>query len=184
MAELALFLLSEQPRLQDEAAAEAREALGAGAADPDLPDRLKLLRLILEESMRLYPPVPRFDRQAAAADRLGDAEVEPGDIVSIWPWLRHRHQALWDDPDAFDSGRFGPGGRARHRFQYIPFGAGPRTCVGARFAMAEALTILARWLSDWRFAPAGGHEVKASGMVTLRPQGGLPLVLSPRQDHV
>ena len=138
-----LFLLSEQPRLQDEAAAEAREALGAGAADPDLPDRLKLLRLILEESMRLYPPVPRFDRQALGPDRLGEAEVAAGDIVSIWPWLIHRHRKLWDDADAFDPERFAARGRERHRFQYLPFGGGPRVCVGARFATAEALTILA-----------------------------------------
>jgi cytochrome P450 len=175
-----LFLLSERPELQEEAAAEAVGALAAGPEDRDLPDRLVLLRRILEESMRVYPPVPRFDRQAIAADRLGEAEVAPGDIVSIWPWLLHRHRALWDDPDAFDPDRFGPGGAERHRFQYIPFGGGPRVCVGARFATAEALTILAHWLARWRFAPLPGREVRLSGMVTLRPKGGLPLVLGRR----
>jgi len=175
-----LFLLSEQADLQDRAAAEARNALGAGADDSDLPDRLPLLRLILEETLRLYPPAPRFDRQAAAADRLGAAEIAPGDIVSIWPWLIHRHRQLWDDPDAFDPDRFAPGGPERHRFQYLPFGGGPRLCVGARFATAEALTILAHWLGEWRFAPVSGHAVQPSGMVTLRPAGGLPLVLARR----
>ena len=175
-----LFLLAEQPELQDQAAAEAREALAAGAADPDLPDRLKLLRRILEESMRLYPPVPRFDRQALGPDRLGDAEVAAGDIISIWPWLIHRHRRLWDDADVFDPDRFAAGGRERHRFQYLPFGGGPRVCVGARFATAEALTILAYWLSRFRFAPIPGREVRPSGMVTLRPAGGLPLLLSRR----
>ena len=173
-----LFLLSEQAELQEEAAAEARTALAAGAAD--LPDRLLLLRRILEETLRLYPSAPRFDRQAAAPDRLGEHEVEPGDIVSIWPWLLHRHRALWDEPDAFDPGRFAEGGRPRHRFQYIPFGAGPRTCVGARFAASEALTILALWLARWRFMPVPGHEVRTHGMVTLRPAGGMPLRLEPR----
>ena len=76
--------------------------------------------------------MPRFDRQAIGADRLGDEAVEPGDIVSIWPWLLHRHARLWDDPDAFDTDRFAPTKDGRHRFQYLPFGAGPRTCVGAR----------------------------------------------------
>ena len=74
-----------------------------------------------------------------------------GDIVSIWPWLIHRHRELWDDPDAFDPDRFAARARtSRHRFQYLPFGGGPRLCVGARFATVEALTILAHWLARWR----------------------------------
>jgi cytochrome P450 len=174
-----LFLLAEQPELQSEVATEAQSALSAGAEDPDLPERLPSLRRFIEESMRLYPPVPRFDRQAMAADRLGEAEVGPGDIVSIWPWLLHRHRALWDDPDAFDADRFKPE-TSRHRFQYLPFGGGPRLCVGARFAMAEALTVLAHWLARWRFAPKPGREVRLSGMVTLRPKGGLKLRLAAR----
>ena len=175
-----LFLLSEQPTLQDEVSVEARAALAAGDDDADLPERLPSLRRVIEESMRLYPPVPRFDRQALAADRLGAAEVAKGDIVSIWPWLLHRHQALWDDADAFDPDRFGPGGKPRHRFQYLPFGGGPRLCVGARFAMSEALTVLAHWFAHWSFAPTPGREVRPSGMVTLRPAGGLPLMLARR----
>jgi len=173
-----LYLLAEQPELQERLAAEAAAAL-AGGEETELPARLPKIRLALEESLRLYPPAPRFDRQAVAADRLGDEEVRPGDIVSIWPWLLHRHQALWDDPDVFDPERFADGGE-RHRFQYIPFGGGPRFCVGARFATVEALTILAYWLSRWRFDPMPGHEVRVHGMVTLRPAGGLPLVLSRR----
>ena len=175
-----LYLLSEQPELQEQAAKEAEKALESGA-DADLPDRLPLLRAILEESLRLYPPVPRFDREAVAADLIGEHSVEPGDLISIWPWILHRHKKLWDNPDAFDAGRFGPDGKHDgHRFQYLPFGGGPRTCVGARLAMAEALTILAIWLSSWRFAPAPGRQVNVSGMVTLRPRGGLPLMLSRR----
>jgi len=176
-----LFLLSEQPDLQAEAAAEAQAALAAGEDDADLPGRLPLLRRIVEESMRLYPPVPRFDRQAVAADRLGEHEVGAGDIVSIWPWLIHRHRGLWDDADRFDPDRMLPEAKAkRHRFQYLPFGGGPRLCVGARFATSEALTVLAHWLSHWRFAPMPGREVRPSGMITLRPAGGLPLVLTRR----
>lgn len=175
-----LYLLSEQPYLQDQTAAEAEAALSSGI-DGDLPDRLPLLRAILEESLRLYPPVPRFDREAVAADMLGEHEVRPGDLVSIWPWIIHRHRQLWDRPDVFDPERFARGRKdERHRFQYIPFGGGPRTCVGARLAMAEALTILAIWVSRWRFAPMAGREVLVSGMVTLRPRGGLPLRLSRR----
>jgi cytochrome P450 len=175
-----LYLLSEQPELQDRIAAEAEVALSSGA-DTDLPNRLPLLRAVLEESLRLYPPVPRFDREAVAADMLGEHEVQPGDLVSIWPWIIHRHKKLWDDPDLFDADRFTSERRkAYHRFQYIPFGGGPRTCVGARLAMAEALTILAIWLARWRFQPLPDRDVRVSGMVTLRPKGGLPLRIEHR----
>lgn len=177
-----LYLLSEQPALQDEVAAEAAAALAGGEEDAQLPHRLPLLRRVLEESMRLYPPVPRFDRQAVAADELGGHEVRPGDLVSIWPWLLHRHRGLWDDADAFEPSRWTDSERTdRHRFQYIPFGGGPRVCVGMRFAVAEATSVLAHWLRGWRFAPVPGRAVKASGMVTLRPAGGLPLRLAPRR---
>lgn len=175
-----LFILSRLPELQEEAATEAQGAIGKGS-DPGLPDRLPLLRAILDETLRLYPSAPRFDREAVEADRLGEYDVGAGDIVSIWPWLIHRHEKLWHEPDRFDHSRFlGDGRKQWHRFQYIPFGAGPRTCVGARFAIAEALTVLAQWLAAWRFASAAGHKVQTSGMVTLRPKGGLPLILSRR----
>jgi cytochrome P450 len=176
-----LFLLAEQPDWQARVAEEARVALSAGTEDAQLPERLPLLRRVLEETLRLYPPAPRMDRQAVAPDRLGEEDVARGDIVSLWPWLLHRHKRLWEDPDAFDPDRFAPERKAeRHRFQYIPFGAGPRTCVGARFATAEALAILAHWLARWRFAPISGRSVAVSGMVTLRPKGGLPLRIAPR----
>ncbi|HET9353364.1 MAG TPA: cytochrome P450, partial [Sphingomicrobium sp.] len=165
-----------QPELQEELAAEARAALAGG--EDDVAERTRRLRLFLSESLRLYPPVPRFDRQAVAADRLGEHVVEPGDIISIWPWLLHRHKKLWDDPDAFDIDRFAEKG-GRHRFQYMPFGAGPRTCVGAQFATTEALTLLAHWLGAWRFVDLG-HPAEAAGMVTLRPKGGLPLRVERR----
>ncbi|HEX8528272.1 cytochrome P450 [Allosphingosinicella sp.] len=170
-----LFLLSEQPQLQERVAAEARASAGSDADD------LPLLRRVIEESLRLYPPAPRFDRQAVEDDRLGGHEIRSGDIISIWPWLVHRHTALWDDPDAFDSDRFLPERRAaQHRFQYIPFGGGPRVCVGARFAMAEAVAVLASWVSHWSFEPVPGRIVRPSGTVTLKPEGGLPLRLARR----
>lgn len=174
-----LFLLAEQPYWQERVAGEARAALAAPGET--LSDRLPILRRVLEEAMRLYPPVPRLDRQAAAADTLDGHQVQPGDIVSIWPWLLHRHQALWNDADAFDPDRWLPERRAAcHRFQYIPFGAGPRICVGMRFATVEALVVLAHWLAEWRFLPIPRREVRPHGSVTLRPAGGLPLRLERR----
>ena len=172
-----LFLLAAQPELQEELAAEARSALAEGWEEITL-DRLPRLHLMFQESLRLYPPVPRLDRQAIAADRYGDVEVQPGDIVSVWPWLLHRHAKLWDNPDAFDIDRFATKS-GRHRFQYLPFGAGGRICVGAHFAMTEAIAILAHWLGEWRFVDTG-RSVRVAGLVTLRPAGGLPLRLERR----
>ncbi len=176
-----LYLLSEQPELQQQAAAEVQ--CEAGTADGDLPERVPILHRILSEALRLYPPVPRFDRQALGPDQIGQAAIAAGDIISIWPWIIHRHKRLWDDPDAFDADRFTQARKASyHRFQYIPFGGGPRVCVGARFATLEALTVLARWLAAWQFDPAPGNRVEAVGSVTLRPKNGLPLRLTPRRD--
>jgi cytochrome P450 len=173
-----LFLLAAQPELQEDLAAEAQSALAGGLDEAALTERLPRLRLMLQESLRLYPPVPRFDRQAIAADRLGDVDVQPGDIVSIWPWLLHRHAKLWDNPDTFDIDRFA-NKDGRHRFQYLPFGAGGRICVGAKLAMTESLTVLAHWLNEWRFVDTG-RTVRPAGIVTLRPAGGLPLRLERR----
>jgi len=173
-----LYLLSEQPELQEELAGEASGAIASDWQESPTTDSLPRLYAFLQESMRLYPPVPRFDRQATAADRLGEAEIQPGDIVSIWPWLLHRHRRLWDDPDAFVADRFA-GKRERHRFQYLPFGGGSRTCVGAHFATVEALTLLALWLANWRFVSIG-QAVRVSGLVTLRPVPGVLLRLERR----
>lgn len=173
-----LYCLAAQPALQEEARAEA---LAAEAADPGVRiERLPLLHQIFEEAMRLYPPAPRFDREALADDELAGVPIAKGELVSIWSWVIHRHRKLWNDPDAFDHTRFAPQARAQlHRFQYIPFGGGPRVCVGARFATMEALLILARWLSVRRFTLPPGWQPDPVGAVTLRPRGGMILQAEP-----
>ena len=169
-----LYCLAAQPALQDAARAEA---LAAEETDPgERIERLPLLHQIFEEAMRLYPPAPRFDREALADDELAGVPIAKGDLVSIWSWVIHRHRKLWDHPDSFDHTRFAPEARAQlHRFQYIPFGGGPRVCVGARFATMEALLILARWLSVRRFSMPPGWQPDPVGAVTLRPRGGMIL---------
>ena len=175
-----LYLLSELPDLQDRLAEEARAALcDTSPQEASVMQQLPQAYSVLQEALRLYPPAPRFDRQALEGDELYGNAVEPGHIVSIWPWLLHRHSKLWDDPDAFDPERFAVGTLRPSRFQYLPFGAGPRVCVGAQFAIVEALVILAHWLSAWRFASTG-RSAQPSGLVTLRPGGGVPLRLFKR----
>ena len=176
-----LYLLSEQQELQDALAEEALAALGSAEWGKEpVTASLPQLHAALQEALRLYPPAPRFDRQAVGSDVLPNgARIDKGHVVSVWPWLLHRSRRLWDDPDAFDPERFAPGKPKPNRFQYLPFGAGPRICVGAQFATVEALTILAHWLAEWRFKPIG-HRVEVAGMVTMRPKGGLPLRLERR----
>lgn len=171
-----LYCLAGQPALQEEVREEALAA--ASLAPAERYEAMPVMRMVLEEAMRLYPPAPRFDREAQADDQLGDLAVKAGDLVSIWPWVIHRHRSLWDDPDRFDHRRFAPEARAKlHRFQYLPFGGGPRVCVGMRFAMVEALLILGTWLSHYRFALPSGFRPDPVGAVTLRPRGGMPLLV-------
>lgn len=179
-----IYLLAAQAPLQEQVRAEAQAALASGDA-ATLPDRLLLLRRVVEESLRLYPPAPRMDREAVADatienERAGTVEIKKGDLLSMWPWVLHRHRNWWDDPDRFDPDRFLPERRtAYHRHQYIPFGAGPRICVGARFAMTEALIILAYWVSARAFSLPEGFRPDPAASITLRPRGGMPLMVAP-----
>jgi cytochrome P450 len=172
----AIYLLAGQPDLQEEARLEAQSALGGDVAT--LTDRLPLLRQILDETMRLYPSAAQIVREAVADDNMDGVAVRRGELIMIYPWILHRHRKLWDRPDSFDHTRWAPENKAKlHRYQYIPFGAGPRICVGARFAITEALIILAHWLAARRFRLPPGLKPQPYGNVTLRPKDGMPLIV-------
>ncbi len=174
----AIYLLAGQPELQEEARAEALANLDGDVAT--LAERLPLLRQILDETMRLYPSALQLIREAVADDDMLGVPAKKGELMFIYPWIVHRHRQLWDNPDGFDHHRFAPENKAQqHRFQYIPFGVGPRICVGARFAITEALIILAHWLSVRRFSLPPGFRPLPYGNVTLRPKGGMPLLVQP-----
>lgn len=177
----ALYLMGGDPEVQERAAAEATLAVEAGGTPMQVVAKLPYLRQVLDETMRLYPPATRMDRSPLTDDMLCGRPVLKGDMVSIWPWLLHRHEKLWDAPDLFDPENFSAQAKARqHRFQYIPFGAGPRTCIGAAFAINEALLILAEWLSRFRFRLDPAHVVQPTAAVTLRPKGGMPMFIEHR----
>lgn len=180
-----LYLLSQDNAVQDRAAAEAQAALALGGSPAEITARLPYVRMVLEEAMRLYPPVHRIEREALADDELCGHQVRKGDMISIWPWVVHRHTKLWDAPDAFDPENFSAEAKStRHRFQYLPFGAGPRICIGAQFALSEGVLILASWLARFRFAPDPEHRVFPTADASLRPQGGLPLFIEPRETDL
>lgn len=177
----ALYLMGGDPEVQARAAEEATAAIEAGGSPMQVAGRLPYLRQVLDETMRLYPPATRMDRAPITDDVLCGRPVLKGDMVTIWPWLLHRHEDLWAAPDLFDPENFSAQAKARqHRFQYIPFGAGPRTCIGAAFAINEALLILAEWLSRFRFRLDPAHQVTPTAAVTLRPRGGMPMFVEPR----
>ena len=174
----ALYLLSRDPQAQLWAQDEAREAWAAGGSPEEILSRLPYLRMVWDETLRLYPPVARIDRQALADDELCGQKIRKGEMVTIWPWVLHRHRSLWKDPDLFNPENFDPESKAtHHRYQYIPFGAGPRICIGMPFAQSEGLLILSHWLTRLRVRPAPGHEVEPWADISLHPAGGLPLIV-------
>ena len=146
----------------------------------DLPG-FAFTRAVIQESMRLYPPVAVFARQALKPDRIRRWDVREGDIVLAVPWLLHRHEQLWEAPHAFRPERFlGDAPRQRPRFAYLPFGIGPRICAGAAFGMAEVSTFAAILFRRFRFAIAPGFTPRPNCRLALRPRGGMRLVVTPR----
>ncbi len=175
----ALSLLAQDPDEQQRVAAEA----GAVPIEPDsamaaMP-RLARTRAVINETLRLYPPAFAIVREAIGPDRLGSLEVPKASVVMIAPWVLHRHQRLWRDPDAFDPSRFMPDVPAPPRFAYLPFGAGPRVCVGAQFALAEATLALAMLLRRFRVSLEEAPPVPAA-VVTTQPERPVPFRLTPR----
>jgi cytochrome P450 len=176
-----LYLLSQAPDARLRIEREVDTVLGSGAFSAADIERLPFTRAVIEEAMRLYPPVPLMSRAALADDRIGRLKIPKGSMVLIAPYLVHRHKTLWEEPEAFIPDRFLPGRRdAIDRFAYLPFGAGPRVCIGASFSLQEAVIVLAHVVRAVRADLVEGHTVMPLHRVTLRPEGGLPMRLSRR----
>ncbi len=177
-----LYLVARSPEWAARLEEEVDRVTGGAPVGSAHLEHLVLVQQVLKESMRLYPPVPLLSRQCVAAARLDGFDVEPGATVVMPIYAMHRHAKRWEDPDAFDPARFAPGREADiPRYQYLPFGAGPRICIGMAFAMLEATAMLATLLQKARFAPVAGHEPFPLARVTLQPGGGLPLKVQLRQ---
>lgn len=161
----ALYLLALDPETQEEVASETRGEHLDSMADID---RQKFTRAVIEETMRLYPPAFLIARAARDKDDAAGVAIGKGDIIMIAPWLLHRHEKLWDQPNAFIPKRF-MSTEAPDRFAYLPFGAGPRVCVGAPFAQAESVLALARLIGAFRVELADTNPVIPLGVVTTQP---------------
>lgn len=171
-----LYLLALSPEwtraLKDEI---ARVTGGAPVAAEHI-DKLVLTEQVLKESMRVYPPVPMLSRQATTDITIGSHAIKAGTSLVMPIYAIHRHRQRWHDPDRFDPTRFAPEKAASiSRYQYLPFGAGPRVCIGMAFAMIEATAMLATMLQEVRFEPVEDHQPAPIARVTLQPKGGMPL---------
>ncbi len=167
-----LYLCAFDQTVQDKARKEGRDVLGGKPATGDDVDNLPYVRQIIEEAMRLYPPAGIISRTAQEADTLCDREIHPGDTVMVPIYALHRNHLLWDNPNAFRPERFADR-KSIDRYAYLPFGDGPRICIGASFAIQEAVIILATLLGRFRFTPVQGKEPKPVMIITLRPEGGV-----------
>jgi len=166
-----LYLLTLSPEWRDRLRQEAER----GA------EELTQTRAVVEEALRLYPPLVAISREALAADELAGRPISRGAMVVIAPYVLHRRRTLWDRPEAFDPRRFLPEMKAAiPRFAYLPFGAGPRICIGAAFAQQEATLALSAITRAFDLAVAPGHVIWPQQRVTLAPRGGLPMVARRR----
>jgi cytochrome P450 len=174
------FLLSQSAewyaKVRDEADRElARDRNG-------LLERLNVTRAVVEEALRLYPPIAALSRMSEQGDTLAGVEVRPRSLVVIAPYVLHRHERLWDRPDVFDPSRFLGEAKAKiARFAYLPFGAGPRTCIGSSFALQEATIVLATLVQQFDMQLLPDADVWPVQKITLRPAHGLPMRITPRQ---
>jgi len=174
------YLVERHPEVYRRLHAEAVEVLGDRR--PSYPDlaRLRFTSQVVEEAIRLYPPVWMLTRRAVGADQVGGYQVPAGADVLICPYTMHRNPALWDDPEGFDPDRFDPDrARNRPRYAYIPFGAGPRVCVGSNLGLLEAVLVVAMIAREFRLFRPSRAPVSPEPMLSLRLRGGLPIVVVP-----
>jgi cytochrome P450 len=161
-----LYLLALDPATQEQLAAEVKGA----AIDGDLAiERLKFTRAVVDETMRLYPPAVLIARSATSADSIAGLPVRKNDLVLVAPWLLHRHEKLWSEPNAFMPSRFMPGTPPPDRFAYLPFGVGARVCIGAHFALVEATLALAKIIGAFRVELLDKEPVMPVAVVTTQP---------------
>ncbi len=177
-----LYLLSQNPEAAQRLQAELDAVLGGRAASfSDLP-KLVYTEQVLQEAMRLYPPVYSIARRACEDTEIGGYPIPAGSEVMLWIYFTHRDARWFDDPEAFRPERFEPDAEAKlPRFAYLPFGAGPRACIGKAFAMMEAKIILATLASRWSFELAKGHRAVARPRITLVPKHGMKMILRERR---
>jgi len=172
----ALYLVARSPHWEARMLEEIGGVAGNGPITAEHISRLVVVGQVLKEAMRLYPPAPVLTRIANEPTELGGKQLDAGSLIVMPIFAIHRHRRLWQDPDRFEPERFAPEREQTYsRYQFMPFGAGPRICIGASFAMIEATAMLATFVRAARFEVPAGHNPVPISRVTLRPSGGMPL---------
>lgn len=172
------YLLSQHPEVEQRMRAELAEALNGRSPTFDDIANLRYTEMVLAESMRLYPPAWALTRMAVEPHTIDGVDMPVGSIAIICPYILHRDPRFWTDPERFDPERWIPEARdKRPRLAYLPFGAGPRICIGERFAWMEGILLLATIGQKWRMSLAAGHKAAISPQITLRPKHGMKMQL-------
>jgi cytochrome P450 len=176
------YLLSLHPEARRRLRAEVLNAIGERPpASIDL-EKMPFTDQVFSEALRLFPPAWIITRRAEEEDAFGSYRVSPGSLVIISPYVVHRLPEYWKNPLGFDPDRFHPGEKeGKGRFSFIPFGGGPRLCIGNQFAVLEARLILAMVIQKFRLDLLPAHAIHVESLVTLRPRGGLPMRVYPWQ---
>lgn len=179
----ALHLIANDPAIGDTIAAEVAREIGDREINARNAEKLTFTKQVILETMRLFPPVPLMSRNCVEDITIGARNFRKGDVIVIPVYALHRHRAHWDFPDEFLPERFAPStDNDKRKFVFMPFGAGPRICIGAAFATLEAIVVLATLMRRMRVAPLSTVPIRPLFRITMRPAGGLPLSISPRDD--
>jgi cytochrome P450 len=177
----AFYLLERHPEVEVRVQEELARVLGGRTPGFEDAPSLPYTRAVIDETLRLYPPVHAFTRQAIGADEIGGHKIPAGSFITISSWVLHRHTLWWEEPEVFKPERFLPGQVQKiNHHAYIPFGAGARICLGKHLGLLESTLLLAQIAQSFRLRVRPGHTVEPLGRMTLRPRGGLPMRIQRR----
>ncbi|VAW42837.1 hypothetical protein MNBD_CHLOROFLEXI01-4556 [hydrothermal vent metagenome] len=175
------YLLSEHPDVRERLENEVDGVLNGRLPTVEDVASLTYTTMVLEESMRLYPPAYAIARFGNAPDEVGGYQIPANSVITLSPYITHRHPDFWPEPERFDPQRFTPKRKAeRPRYAYLPFGGGPRLCIGNSFAMTEAILLLTAIVQQYRLTLLPGTHVEIEPLITLRPKGTLMMAITPR----
>lgn len=176
------YLLAKHPEVHERVMAEIDAVVGSRTVTMDDMRELTYIDQVLNETMRLYPPAYTMARFCNEADVIGGYDIGRNSVISMPTYYLHRHPEFWPDAEQFDPERFSAEKTAnRHRFAFLPFGAGPRQCIGNRFALMEAVLILVTILQRFKLEIPEGHVAELEPQITLRPKGGIPVTVTPHE---
>lgn len=175
------YLLSQNPRVSQKLVNEAQQVLPEGKLSYGHIDQLQNTQQVIEEAIRLYPPAWATNRVAIEDDVFKGISIKKGMTVATYIYGVHRSPKHWDNPDVFFPERFTKAKKkVRHSFAFVPFGGGPRLCIGKQFAMMEMKLILAKMVKRYKMELVDGQHIEASALVNLQPQNAIKMKIEPR----